>query len=199
MQNMTFSQACENNKKPILEQIKVVFTVPITVWEIGSGTGQHGCFFAQQLPHIIWQPTDLPVNLSAISERVKDSALKNINPPLALDVRTRIWPEKCIEGLFTANTFHIMHWARVVNCFEQLTVNLKVGASVVIYGPFNVNDQYTSESNAHFDQWLKLRDPQSGIRDVEDIVSLATSAGMMLRKNIAMPANNQLLVFQKQR
>jgi hypothetical protein len=92
-----------------------------------------------------------------------------------------------------------MHWARVVNCFEQLTVNLKVGASVVIYGPFNVNDQYTSESKAHFDQWLKLRDPQSGIRDVEDIVSLATSAGMMLRKNIAMPANNQLLVFQKQR
>jgi tRNA G46 methylase TrmB len=118
MQNMTFSQACENNKKPILEQIKVVFTVPITVWEIGSGTGQHGCFFAQQLPHIIWQPTDLPVNLSAISERVKDSALKNINPPLALDVRTSLWPEKCIEGLFTANTFHIMHWARVVNCFE---------------------------------------------------------------------------------
>ena len=196
---MTFSQACENNKKSILEQIKVVFTVPITVWEIGSGTGQHGCFFAQHLPHIIWQPTDLPVNLSAISGRVKDSALNNINPPLALDVRTRIWPDQCIEGLFTANTFHIMPWAMVVNCFEQFTVNSKVGASVVIYGPFNINDQYTSESNAHFDQWLKLRDPQSGIRNVEDIVSLATSAGMILKKNIAMPANNQLLVFQKQR
>ncbi|MBT3335450.1 MAG: DUF938 domain-containing protein [Methylococcales bacterium] len=193
-----FSQACENNKSPILQQIEQIFTAPMTVWEIGSGTGQHGCFFAQNLPHIIWQPTDLLENLAGISQWVKQSSLPNINPPLVLDVREEVWPETGIEGVFTANTLHIMSWAVVSEYFEKLNVNLKVGAAVVIYGPFNFNNQYSSESNARFDQWLKLRNPRSGIRHFEDIVSLATNAGMVLMKKVAMPANNQLLVFQKQ-
>jgi len=124
--------------------------------------------------------------------------LPNINPPLVLDVREEVWPETGIEGVFTANTLHIMSWGVVSEYFEKLNVNLKVGAAVVIYGPFNFNNQYSSESNARFDQWLKLRNPRSGIRHFEDIVSLAANAGMVLMKKVAMPANNQLLVFQKQ-
>ena len=193
-----FSQACENNKRPILQQIEQIFTAPMTVWEIDSGTGQHGCFFAQNLPHTIWQPTDLLENLAGISQWVKQSSLTNINAPLALDVREKGWPETGIEGIFTANTLHIMSWEVVSEFFEKLNVNLKVGAAVVIYGPFNFNNQYSSESNARFDQWLKLRNPRSGIRHFEDIVSLAANAGMVLMKKVSMPANNQLLVFQKQ-
>jgi len=67
---------------------------------------------------------------------------------------------------------------------------------VCIYGPFNYNGTYTSDSNTRFDQWLKSQNTSSGIKDFEDIMLLATSMGFSLLNDIAMPANNRLLVLQ---
>jgi hypothetical protein len=67
---------------------------------------------------------------------------------------------------------------------------------VCIYGPFNYNGAFTSDSNAQFDQWLKSRNPLSGIRDFEIVMLLATSMGLKLVNDFAMPANNRLLVLQ---
>lgn len=192
-----FSQSCENNKSPILQIIRKVFVRPVTVWEIGSGTGQHACFFARELPHLTWQPTDRSEYLPGIQRWVADAKLSNLKPPLALDVTHSVWPCTGIEALFSANTLHIMSMAEVAILFERLSVQLNPAARFCVYGPFNYGGHYTSDSNAGFDAWLKTRNPLSGIRDFEWICTLAAAANLQFLQDHAMPANNRLLVFQK--
>jgi trans-aconitate methyltransferase len=196
MTHKPFSQACENNKVPILQIIKTVFCHPTTVWEIGSGTGQHACYFARHLPHIKWQPTDRPENIPGIGLWQEEAQLDNLKPALTLDVTDAMWPSKDIDALFTANTLHIMSWNEVQRFFDRLAEHLNPKALVCIYGPFNYNGAYTSDSNARFDQWLKSQNTLSGIRDFEDILVLASTRGLSLMSDNAMPANNRLLVLQ---
>lgn len=198
MTNRPFSQACENNKGPILQVIRPVFSRPVTVWEIGSGTGQHACYFAGQLPHVNWQPTDRQENIAGIELWRQAAGLANLRPPLIFDVTDAAWPCSRIEALFTANTLHIMSWRQVQVFFDRLGQYLAPDAPVCIYGPFNYQGRYTSDSNARFDQWLKSRDPLSGIRDFEAVKALAASIGLQLVDDVAMPANNRLLVLRRQ-
>lgn len=197
MLNKPFSQACENNKTPILKVIRDVFCQPVTVWEIGSGSGQHACYFARELPHLVWQPTDLAENHPGINAWRDEVRLPNLNQPFVLDVTNTAWPCKRMDAVFTANTLHIMSWQNVTILFECLQNYLTLSAKVCIYGPFNYNGKFTTDSNANFDLWLKNRDPLSGIRDFEAVVKLAENAGLKLIKDNPMPANNRLLVFQK--
>jgi hypothetical protein len=195
--NKAFSQACKNNKQPILQIIKTIFLESATVWEIGSGTGQHACYFAHQLPHLTWQPTDKKENIEGINCWIKEAGLTNLNNCRALNVTDEQWSCQSIDALFTANTLHIMHWQEVECFFSGLVNYLTDQAIICIYGPFNYNGQYTSDSNKQFDLWLKARDPKSGIRDFEAIETLAKSAKLIIKKDFSMPANNHLLVFQK--
>lgn len=192
-----FSQACENNKGPILEVLRGVYRTPVTVLEIGSGTGQHACHFARHLPHVEWQPTEMAVRVSGIRLWLADENLVNIREPLILDVTDPVWPVSSIEALFTANTLHIMSWQSVRVFFHRMRQFLELGASLCIYGPLNYCGEYTSDSNARFDQWLKSRDPESGIRDFADVVDLARLSGLALLDDVAMPANNRLLILNK--
>jgi hypothetical protein len=194
-----YSQACENNKTPILAVIREVFSQAVTVWEIGSGTGQHACYFAKELPHLVWQPTDLAENLPRINAWRDEVQLANLNLPLALDVTNPVWPCEGMDALFTANTLHIMSWQNVEILFERFQTYLNPSATVCIYGPFNYNGNYTSDSNARFDELLKNRDPLSGIRNFEAVIALAENAGLKLLQDNAMPANNRLLVLEKLR
>ncbi len=193
-----FSQSCENNKQPILQIIQTVFQASTTVWEIGSGTGQHACYFAQNSPHVIWQTTDKEQNRTGLDQWIKEAGLVNLPNSLKLNVADKVWPCQQIDALFTANSLHIMHWNEVESLFAGLETYLSNIAVVCIYGPFNYKGQYTSTSNQQFDQWLKVRDPNSGIRDFEAIVKLADKAGLILSEDHMMPANNRLLVFQKE-
>lgn len=195
--NKPYSQACENNKDPILHKIKDIFLESKTVWEIGSGTGQHACYFAQQLPHLQWQVTDRAENLAGINSWIEASGLENLLQSLALNVSDKQWPCKEIGALFSANTLHIMSWPEVEYFFAGMGQYLTQDARVCIYGPFNYNGTYTSASNESFDQWLKARDPQSGIRDFEAIEKLAKLVGLSVKDDFAMPANNRLLVLQR--
>jgi len=196
MTHKPFSQACENNKDAILQVIQTVFSQPTTVWEIGSGTGQHACYFARNLPHLEWQPTDREENIPGILLWQHEAQLTNLKPPLSLDVTDAVWPCKAIDALFTANTLHIMSWEEVQSFFEHLAVYLKVKALIGIYGPFNYNGTYTSDSNARFDQWLNSQNHLSGIKDFEKIILLAAAMGFSLLNDFSMPANNRLLVLQ---
>ncbi len=191
----SFSQSCENNKQPILQIIKSVFHESTTVWEIGSGTGQHACFFAKNLPHLIWQPTDREENTHGINGWVKDAGLNNLQECLTLDVTDAEWPCSQISSLFTANTLHIMSWQEVEHFFSGLKKYLSANASVCLYGPFNYNGKFTSASNEQFDQWLKSSNSLRGIRDFEAIEKLAHKAGLSIKDDHAMPANNRLLVL----
>lgn len=198
MSNKPFSQACENNKQPILDILTTVFSSTKHVLEIGSGTGQHAVFFGRYLPHVTWQTSDLPVNHQGINLWLDDAALSNVKKPIVIDLDAA-WPHHAvqIEGIYTANTLHIISWPLVIKFFEGVGKNIATGAHVCIYGPFNYQGAYTSESNANFDRWLKARDSRSGIRDIEAIQTLADSARLTLLNDHAMPANNRLLVFVK--
>lgn len=191
----SFSQSCENNKQPIFQIIKSVFHEPTTVWEIGGGTGQHACFFAKNLPHLIWQPTDREENTQGINGWVKDAGLNNLQECLTLDVTDAEWPCSQISSLFTANTLHIMSCQEVEHFFSGLKKYLSANASVCLYGPFNYNGKFTSTSNEQFDQWLKSSNSLRGIRDFEAIEELAHKAGLSIKDDHAMPANNRLLVL----
>ncbi len=197
MNQKPYSQACENNKDPILQVIGTVFSQPVTVWEIGSGSGQHASYFARHLPHLVWQPTDRYENISGICMWQEEAQLTNLKPPVVLDVTDINWPCNAIDALFSANTLHIMNLDEVRIFFDRLAVNLNDGALICIYGPFNYQGAYTSTSNAQFDQWLKHQNSLSGIKNFEDIMLLATSIGLKLIKDFAMPANNRLLVLEK--
>ncbi|ATC96311.1 hypothetical protein PTUN_a4086 [Pseudoalteromonas tunicata] len=192
-----FSQACENNKIPIVEQLKKIFTTTSKVLEVGSGSGQHAVFFAAQLPHLIWQPTDLTVNHYGINAWRNELPSPNLKPPLELDV-SAAWPVVQVDGIFTANTLHIMSWELVKLFFQGVGKHLALQGRLVVYGPFKYQGQFTSESNAQFDLWLKAHDSARGVRNIEDVVQLAQSVGLALTSDTVMPANNQLLVFEKQ-
>ncbi len=194
-----FSQACENNKAAILDVIGRYFQGELTVLEIGSYTGQHVQFFASQLPQVTWQPSDIEENMPIIRAGLADSTLSNILPPLSLDVCQQPWPLKAAGGVFSANTLHIMAEEKLSDFFHGAGSVLAAGGFLCVYGPFKYAGKFTSESNAGFELWLRERDPLSGIRDFETVNGLAEKAGMTLASDHPMPANNQLLVWEKAR
>ena len=192
-----FSQACENNKEPILQIIRQIFSKTNFVLEIGSGTGQHACYFATHLPHLIWQPTDTPDNVKSMGLWQQSTLQSNLKSAVALDLTDRSWPYENIDAIFTANTLHIMSNEEVKKGFVQIGAHLKLKGLLCIYGPFNYNGTYTSDSNARFDNWLKGQNSLSCIKNIEDIISFATDQNLSLLNDFQMPANNRLLVFQK--
>jgi hypothetical protein len=192
-----FAESCEQNRDPILVVLREQFTEPATVLELGSGTGQHAVYFARHLPYLNWQPSDLPANLPGINAWIKDEGLPNVLAPLVLDVSSQSWPVTTADHVFTANSLHIMSWTCVQQLFAGVGNIMTDGGRLAVYGPFNYGNQYTSDSNARFDEWLKSRDPQSGIRNFEDLNVLAQDAGMRLLNDYEMPANNRILVWEK--
>lgn len=192
-----FSQAAENNRQPILEQLRAPLAGAKTVLEIGAGTGQHAAYFAQQLPHLRWQPSEHPDSMDHLRPRCESADLENLAPPIALDISASTWPLPWPDAVYTANTLHIVAVEIVVALFEACGQHAVKGSQLFVYGPFNYDGAYTSESNASFDDWLKERDPKSGIRDFEWVDGLARAAGFALQRDTAMPANNRFLHWRK--
>ena len=194
-----YSAACDNNRQPILEIIEVLFAVRKEVLEIGSGTGQHAVYFAEKLPHLVWRSSDLPENHAGIEAWLNEANLANTPAPLELDVNQAHWPKLEVDAVFCANTIHIVEWNSVKSMIAGAGRLLPDNGLLALYGPFNYNNAYTSESNARFDIWLRQRDPHSGIRNFEDVDELANSANLYLQHDYAMPANNRLICWVKQR
>jgi SAM-dependent methyltransferase len=192
-----YSEACERNRAPILDVLKRIFADRKVVLEIGSGTGQHAASFAPQLPHLVWQPSDVPENLPGIRAWVAHSGAVNLKQPIALDMDDEAWPEVVADAVFSANTAHIMSWPQVEKFVAGVGRLLPTGGVFCLYGPFNRAGDFTSDSNRRFDDMLRARDPQSGLRGREDIVRLAAVAGMTQIEDIAMPSNNSILVFRR--
>ena len=194
---VSFSQAAENNKEPIACILRDAFANVREVLEMGSGAGQHAVYFGQQLPHLVWRPSDLAPHLAGLQARLAAEAPANVLPPIALDVAMQPWPVTDMEGVFSANAVHIMSWPHVAHMFKGIGQIISECATVCLYGPFRYGGDFTTPSNAEFDLWLKRRDPLSGVRDFEAVDALARAIGLRLVADHAMPANNQLLVWRR--
>ena len=198
MPDKPFSAACERNRDPILAVLRKHFADSSHVLEIGSGTGQHAVHFAVAMPNLTWQASDRAENLPGIRQWLAEAALPNTPAPLEFDVARGPWQQTTrFDAIFSANTLHIMSWREVELLFATLPTITTDAAKLVIYGPFNYAGQYTSASNAAFDKDLKMRAPHMGIRDFAAVDALARVAGFALIDDVAMPANNRTLVWQR--
>ncbi len=195
---LPFSAACERNKDPILEVLRIRLAHAERVLEIGSGTGQHAVHFARALGHLAWHPTEQLAYLADLTERVKLEGPPNLRVPTVLDVRQAVWPLRSVDAVFTANTLHIMSWPEVMALFHGIGAVLAPGGVLCIYGPFRYEGRYTSDSNRDFDRMLQERDPNSGLRDIQGLTPLASQYGLSLDADHDLPANNRLLVFSKE-
>ncbi len=215
-----FSPACERNRDPILEVLRVHFCESRKVLEIGSGTGQHAVHFAAAMPWLQWQCSDRGENLPGTRAWLDEAGLPNTPAPVELDVARGSWPATKFDAVFTANTLHIMGWEEVEALFVALGEMLAFAPSearadarsplppsapsptrgegfvLAVYGPFNYNGDFTSDSNRAFNASLRIRDPRMGIRDFEAVDALARGIGLELIDDVAMPANNRVLVWR---
>lgn len=223
-----FSPACERNRDPILEVLRMHFAKVRSVLEIGSGSGQHAVHFAAAMPWLQWQCSDRAEHLPGIRAWLDEAGLSNTPAPIEFDVAHGSWPPTNFDAVFSANTLHIMSWEEVEALFVDLgemmafsssgaradvrsphppsAPRIKYGAGssptrgegfiLTVYGPFNYNGDFTSDSNRAFDASLRARDPRMGIRDFEAVDALARGIGLELVDDIAMPANNRSLVWR---
>lgn len=192
-----YADSCEQNQGQILEVLREEFAQNKNVLEIASGTGQHAVFFGRALPHLTWQTSELPQNHAGIQAWLDEAQLANVRSPVTVDVYAPAWPIDQVDAVFNANTVHIVSWQGVVQMFAGIGRVLSVGGILCIYGAYNYDGKFTSESNARFDSWLKSRDPVSGVRDFEAVNLLAEAQGLSLLKDVSMPGNNHTLVWQR--
>ena len=190
-----YAESCEKNKVPILAELKVIFAGLKRVLEIASGTGQHAVYFGRELSHLTWQTSELVQHHAGIKAWLDEAQLPNVLPPLAIDVNDEFWPVTAVDAIFNANTVHIISWPEVELMFAHISSIINPGGYVCLYGAYNYGGKFTSESNARFDEWLKSRDPKSGIRDFEKVNQLSTFHGLNLLRDIEMPSNNRLIVW----
>ncbi len=195
MAEKPFAPSCERNQGPILDVLRRHFVNRRRVLEIGSGTGQHAVHFATAMPWLQWQCSDRVENLPGVAAWLDDAGLPNTPPAIELDVDGP-WSDATFDAVFTANSLHIMGWTQVQAFFAGIAAVLEDGGLLVVYGPFNYGGAFTSDSNRAFEQWLKDRDPASGIRDFEAIDALARGIGLVLIEDNTMPANNRCLVWR---
>jgi hypothetical protein len=194
MDERRFAAAAERNREPILAVLRRVLPATGTVLEIASGTGQHVAHFAQALPGLTFQPSERE-RTSHASIASWCAGLPNVLPPLLLDVTQSPWPIARCDALFNANMIHIAPWAVCEALLRGAAQCLPPGAPLVLYGPFRIGGAHTADSNAAFDARLRGEDPSWGVRDLEAVCQVAAGDGLALRERVAMPANNQMLIF----
>lgn len=191
--------AAERNREPILEVLRRLLPTRGRVLEIASGSGQHVAHFATALPALRFQPAELDPELHA-SIAAWSHGLANVAQPLRLDVTQAPWPlpdQEPYDAVFNANMIHIAPWEACLGLMRGVGEHLSAGGVLVMYGPYRIAGRHTANSNHRFDESLRARDPSWGVRDLEAVVEAAAPHGLAFEQRVAMPANNQILVFRK--
>jgi SAM-dependent methyltransferase len=176
---------------------------PARVLEVGAGSGQHAVHFTQRLHQVLWHPTELEPNLSALQQRISLEGASQPAPgsqlveATSLDVSADPWPDGPYDAVFSANTAHIMPLEAVAQLLTGAARILREGGLLLLYGPFSDAGEHTAPSNELFDAHLRSIDPAMGVRDADWI--RAQAAGLQLQPiaDVVMPANNRTLIFQR--
>lgn len=192
------SPSTARNREPIAAVLREVLPVQGTVLEVASGAGEHAVYFAGLFPQLVWQPSDfLPEALSSIEAYVADAGLANLREPVTLDAAGASWPVDAADAMVCINMVHISPWAACLGLMRGAGRLLPFGGPLVLYGPYRRTGQKTAPSNAQFDKSLKDRNPEWGLRALEDVAAAASDEGLALERVVEMPANNLSLVFRK--
>ncbi|MGF6673958.1 DUF938 domain-containing protein [Paraburkholderia tuberum] len=192
------SPSVERNREPILAVLREALPASGRVLEIASGTGEHAICFAAALPGLDWQPSDADEEArESIAAWTAHAGLANVRAPLALDVHQSDWGVDALDAVVCINMIHISPWSAAQALFDGAGRRLVDGGVLYLYGPYRRGGAHTAPSNEAFDQWLKSRDPEWGVRDMEAVVALGDTAGLTCERVVAMPANNFSLVFTK--
>ena len=168
------------------------------ILETASGTGEHLHFFSEEFPSLYWQPSDKSSDLFwAIRERSKNK--KNIKGPISIDLTSDSFKLKTkkFDAVLNINMIHIAPWEACIGLFKLASKMVCSNGFVYLYGPFKVAGVHTSESNNRFDVSLKERNAAWGVRNMEDVVSLAKGCGFPQFEIHDMPANNKSIIFRK--
>jgi SAM-dependent methyltransferase len=190
--------AAQRNREPILAVIRTVLPPAGLVLEVASGSGEHAVHFAAALPGLTFQPTDPdPDRRASIDAWAAESGLANIRPALALDATSHVWPVDRAAAVLCCNMIHIAPWAAAIGLVAGAARVLAAGGLLILYGPYRRNGAHTAPSNADFDESLRARNPEWGIRDLEAVAALAAEAGFGPPGITEMPANNLCLVLRK--
>ena len=190
--------APERNKAPILEVLQRVLPARGRALEVASGTGQHIVHFAAGMPAISWLPSDPEVDHRAsILARIQAAGLNNVAAPVSLDVRQRPWPVAAVDAILCINMIHIAPWEAGLALLAEAGRLLPAGGVLYLYGPYRRDGRDTAPSNAAFDADLRRRNPEWGVRNLEDVQAHAAAQGLLLQEIVTMPANNLSLVFHR--
>lgn len=186
------------NAAPIADVLRNLLPGRGLVLEIASGSGEHVLYFARQFPDLVWQPSDPdPAALRSIEAWREEAGLANLRPPVALDARAAEWPVAHAEAILAINMVHISPWAATEGLMRGAGRLLAPGAPLYLYGAYRQAGVPTAPSNLAFDASLRARDPQWGVRDLDEVVAAAEAQGLGLDRVQAMPANNLSVVFRK--
>jgi SAM-dependent methyltransferase len=193
------SPPAERNKQPIADVLARVLPRSGLVLEIASGTGQHAEHFARALPSLTWQPSDADAEmLPALAARVQRAALPNLRAPVPFDVHDAAPRLGRLAAIVCSNMIHIAPWSACAALLDHAEQLLAPGALLVLYGPFKRDGEHTASSNAAFDADLRRRNPEWGVRDLDEVVALARRHSLELTEVVAMPANNLIVVLTRQ-
>lgn len=192
--------AALRNRGPISKVLRDWLPETGLVLEVASGSGEHVVHFADQFPHLEWQPSDLhPGALASISAWQEASGLKNVRRPILIDASSSEWPIERANAVLSINMVHISPWSSSLGLVANSARILPPGAPLILYGPWLKDDIETEASNLAFDRDLRARDPQWGLRRVEEFAAIALKHGFELEEIRAMPANNLMLLFRLRR
>jgi SAM-dependent methyltransferase len=188
--------ATDRNREPIAAVLAEELPEAGRILEVASGTGQHCAFFAQRFPRLVWQPTDPDLeSLVSIADWCADIA--NVLPPVGLDASADDWPVGRVDAMLCINMVHISPWAATLGLMAGAGQLLDPGAPLILYGPYRQHGVPTAASNEEFDLSLRARNPDWGLRHVEDVARVAAEQRLTLKRIEPMPANNLLLVFRR--
>lgn len=190
--------AAARNREPITAVLRDWLPERGLVLEIASGTGEHAVHFARTFPNLEWQPSDVEaVALASIAAWVSEADLPNLRSPIVLDAASAEWPIDRADAVLSINMVHISPWSSAVGLIRGAARILGPGGVLILYGPWLKDDIATAPSNLDFDSDLKRRNPDWGLRRVEDFAAAALERGLVLAQTRAMPANNLMLLLRK--
>ena len=189
--------AALRNREPIAEVLADWLPASGLVLEIASGTGEHAVFFAERFPKLEWQPSDVhPDALESIAAWRAAADLPNVRPPLVIDASQIDWSIEQGDAVLSINMVHISPWPSALGLIDGAARLLPPSGPLILYGPWLSEAVPTAPSNLAFDADLKRRDPEWGLRRVEDFAAAAHERGLELVETRQMPANNLMLLLK---